>query len=83
MNNLRHLETDPAELFDGEILLPARAIARSLGMSPRAFRRMIEEAGDGPPYFRFGKNLKRYRPSAVKAWAAAHVEITQPGIINR
>jgi predicted DNA-binding transcriptional regulator AlpA len=65
--------------FEGESLVTARAVATALGMSPRQFRRLID-AGDGPAYFRFGKNLKRYRPSIVRDWAMSRVEITARAI---
>jgi hypothetical protein len=71
--------SDTAPLFDGEVLLNGPAVAKSLGMSPRQFRRLVE-AGDGPPYLKFGKKIKRYRPSVVAGWAMAHVEITAPAI---
>lgn len=64
-----------AQLFGGEPLLHGREVAQALGMSLRQFNRLIED-GVGPPYYRFGKKLRRFRPSIVRIWAASRIEIT-------
>jgi predicted DNA-binding transcriptional regulator AlpA len=64
-----------APLFGGEVLMAPRQVAVLLGITTTQLDRMIE-AGVGPPYFRFGKRLRRFLPSIVRAWAASRVEIT-------
>jgi predicted DNA-binding transcriptional regulator AlpA len=63
--------------FDGEeTLVNRRVVAAFLGMTESGFVKIIRR-GDGPPYFRFGR-MMRFSPTAVKAWVATQVEITQP-----
>src|SRR5438876_7534994 len=64
-------------LFGGETLLDARQVAAALNVSPSQLNEMIER-GIGPPYFRFGKRLRRFLPSVVRAWAASRIEIVEP-----
>jgi hypothetical protein len=62
-------------LFEGERVLTGAEIAKALRIPQRKFR-TLEESGDGPPYFRFGKKTKRYPLSAARVWVATHLEIT-------
>lgn len=63
------------ELPFDETLVSKGTVAAFLGMTESGFTKMIHR-GIGPPYLRIGR-LIRFSPSAVKAWAAAQIEITQ------
>jgi excisionase family DNA binding protein len=61
-----------------ETLINKRAVATYLGMTESGFTKLIHR-GEGPPYLRIGR-LIRFSPTAVNAWVAAQIEITEPSI---
>ena len=62
----------PAEqaLPPSEILMTAKQVSSFLGFSYCYFRQLVSN-GNGPPYYEYGRNVRRYKESDVIAWAEA------------
>jgi predicted DNA-binding transcriptional regulator AlpA len=52
--------------------LPGRIVAKQIGVS-LATLRLWSRRGSGPPFYRAGPRLIRYRKSDVDAWVQSHM----------